>query len=239
MARTEKIAAGNPCDELTKSVRDKIPARRKRNRRLLPEEEKVLFDTGLQAERAHLRPVTETALYTGMRKRELFQLQPEHVNFTSKPISLVIKGEPWVVPPNWLIIVKTKKGVPRVIPLSQRVRGILQSLCEDATCGTYVFSSPRTGKQITDIKTAWASALEKAGIENLTFHDLRHEWSSRAADMNVPEHVRRDILGHSSKSMTGDYTHASPQAMERAMELVAVYGKGNILNYDRITTNAS
>jgi hypothetical protein len=69
----------------------------------------------------------------------------------------------------------------------------------DATCGTYVFSSPRTGKQITDIKTAWTSALEKAGIDNLTFHDLRHEWSSRAADMNVPEHVRRDILGHSSK----------------------------------------
>jgi integrase len=57
--------------------------------------------------------------------------------------------------------------------------------------------------------------------------------------MGVPEHVRRDILGHSSKSMTGDYTHASPQAMEQAMELVAGYSKGNVLNYDRITTNAS
>jgi integrase len=57
--------------------------------------------------------------------------------------------------------------------------------------------------------------------------------------MNVPEHVRRDILGHSSKTMTGDYTHALPQSMERATELVAGYDKGNILNYDRITTNAS
>ena len=38
-----------------------------------------------------------------------------------------------------------------------------------------------------------------------------------------PEHVRRDILGHSSTSMTGDYTHASPEEMERAMELVASY----------------
>jgi integrase len=106
-----------------------------------------LFNTGLQDERAHLQPVAETVLYTGMRKRELFQLQPEHVNFASKPISLVIKGETWVVPPNLLIIVKTKKGVPRLIPMSQRVRGILQSLCEDATCGIYVFSSPHTGKQ--------------------------------------------------------------------------------------------
>ena len=41
--------------------------------------------------------------------------------------------------------------------------------------------------------------------------------------MGVPEHVRRDILGHAPNSMTGDYTHASPEEMERAMELVASY----------------
>lgn len=31
--------------------------------------------------------------------------------------------------------------------------------------------------------------------------------------LNVP----RDILGHSSRSITGDYTHASPQEMGRAL----------------------
>ena len=127
----------------------------------------------------------------------------------------------------------------KTIPLITAVSARFSYSCEDATCGKFVFSSPRTGEQITDIKTAWTTALEKAGIDNLTFHDLRHEWSSRAADAGVPEHVRRDILGHSSKSMTGDYTHASPQAMEKAMEVVASYSNGNILNYDRITTNAS
>jgi integrase len=239
MARAEKVATNNPCEELTKSVRDKIPARRKRQRRLLPDEEKVLFDVGMQDERAHLQPITEVVLYTGMRKGEVFRLRPEHINFTARPKSFLIEGETWEVPPGWLIIVKTKRGVPRVIPMSRRVRRILQGLCEDATCGSYVFSSPRTGGKMTDIKTAWASALRKAAVHNLTFHDLRHEWSSRAADLNVPEHVRRDILGHSSKSMTDDYTHASPAAMERAMELVASYDKGKVLNYDRITTSAS
>ena len=39
----------------------------------------------------------------------------------------------------------------------------------------------------------------------------------------MPEHVRRDTLGHTPRSMTGDYTHASPEEMERAMELVASY----------------
>jgi len=48
--------------------------------------------------------------------------------------------------------------------------------------------------------------------------------------MGVPEHVRRDILGHSSKSLTGDYTHASPEEMERAMQLVATYKPKSVLN---------
>jgi hypothetical protein len=32
--------------------------------------------------------------------------------------------------------------------------------------------------------------------------------------MGVPEHVRRDILGHSATSMTGDYTHANTAKVE-------------------------
>jgi len=47
--------------------------------------------------------------------------------------------------------------------------------------------------------------------------------------MGVAEHVRRDILGHTPKSMTGDYTHASPEEMERAMELVAPLTRGGVL----------
>ena len=48
--------------------------------------------------------------------------------------------------------------------------------------------------------------------------------------MGVSEHVRRDILGPSARSMTGDYTHASAEAMERAMELVASYKREQSFN---------
>ncbi len=64
-------------------------------------------------------------------------------------------------------------------------------------------------------------ACRDAGIGNLTFHDLRHTWSTRAAECGVPESVRRDVLGHSATTMTGFYTHSSPQAME----LVADYSR--------------
>ena len=54
----------------------------------------------------------------------------------------------------------------------------------------------RTGLGLNDIKTGFTSARRESGILNLTFHDLRHTWATRAAECGVPESVRRDILGH-------------------------------------------
>jgi integrase len=231
MAISERVASSNPCNELPKSVRAKIPARRKRNRDLTAAEEERLFGEGLTGRREHLRETVEVALYTGMRKGELLGLKPEHINFGPTPVSSVIKGENWVTRPNWLLIEKSKNGRPRAIPMSRRVRHVLERLCTDVTCGAYVFRSIRTGEKITDIKRGFTSSCQEAKIDNLTFHDLRHTWSTRAAEMGIPEHVRRDIMGHSSKSMTDDYTHATPEAMEEAMERVASYS----VNYGKIT----
>lgn len=231
MAIRERVTNANPCDELTKSVRSKIPARRKRNRVLSADEERRLFSEGLTGRREHLREPVEVALYTGMRRGEVLGLKPEHVNLERVPRSFVIKGESWVIRPGWLLIQKSKNGKPRTIPMSSRVRRIIERLCAEATDGGYVFESIRTGRKITDVKRGFTSACLEAGVENLTFHDLRHSWSTRAAEMGVPEHVRRDIMGHSSQSMTGDYTHATPEAMEDAMERVVGY----CVNYGKIT----
>jgi integrase len=231
------VVSTNACDELPKSVRAKIPARRRRNRRLSPVEEIALFNSGLVGRRKHLRSITEVALCTGMRKGELFRLRPEDLNFGSETVTRTVKGEVWEVHPDWLLIEKSKNGRARAIPMSRRVRQILQMLSEDATAGEYVFSSIRTGSRIDDIKKGFVSACQEAKVVNFTFHDLRHTWSSRAAERGVPEHVRRDILGHRATSMTGDYTHASPEEMERAMELVAAY-KGQIFfNLGKISAN--
>lgn len=223
MAMREKVAIANPCDELPKSVRAKIPARRRRNRRLSQTEEAALFNVGLVGRREYLRSIAGLALCTGMRKGELLRLRRDDLNFGCVNLTRLIKGEVWEIFPGWLLIEKTKNGKPRAIPMSQRVQAILKMLCEDATTEEYIFTSIKTGSRINDMKKGFVSACREAGIVNLTFHDLRHTWSSRAAEMGVPEHVRRDILGHSSTSMTGDYTHSSPEEMERAMQLVASY----------------
>ena len=235
MAMKERIATYNPCDELPQSVRAKIPARRKRNRRLSHAEETSLFNSGLVGRRIHLRPIAEVALCTGMRRGELFRLKREDLNFTRSVVSRVIKGEVWDVHPGWLLVEKSKNGSARVIPMSQRVRRILESLSKDLAVGGYIFRSIRTDSLINDIKKGFVGACHEAKVGNFNFHDLRHTWSSRAAELGVPEHVRRDILGHRAKSMTDDYTHASPEEMARAMELVASYKPKIVLNLGKIS----
>lgn len=235
MAIKERVASFNPCDELPKSVRTKIPARRRRNRRLSWDEERALFKVGLVGRREHIRDITEVAICTGMRKGELFRLGCDDLNFGSSTVSRVVRGEIWDIFPGWLLIEKSKNGRARVIPMSHRVQTIMARLTADVGIGQYVFRSIRSDSRINDIKKGFVSACEEAKIENLTFHDLRHTWSSRAAEVGVPEHVRRDILGHSSKSMTDDYTHASPEEMEQAMELVASYRPKTILNLGKIS----
>ena len=228
-ARQERLVNSNPCDEIGKAVKKKIPALVRRNRFLHLEEEPRLIEQ-LKDRREHLLPAVRLALWTGMRRGEILRLRWSDLNFSSQPVTKNVKAEFHQIPPGWLFIERSKNGRPRSIPMCGKVRALLQALSEDETRGEYVFQNFQTGEQILDIKKGFTGAVAAAGIINLTFHDLRHTWSTRAAELGVPEPVRRDILGHSPASVTDGYTHSSPEARERAMELVANYG-----NYGKIT----
>ncbi|HEV2860762.1 MAG TPA: site-specific integrase [Pyrinomonadaceae bacterium] len=228
-ARQERLVNSNPCDEIGKAVKKKIPALVRRNRFLTVEEEPKLMEQ-LKDRREHLLPAVRLALWSGMRRGEILRLKRVDPNFSGETVSRTIGGEIWRIPPGWLLIERSKNGRPRIIPMSGKVWEMLYHLCQDATGGEYVFENIRTGSHILDIKRGFTSAVAGAGIMNLTFHDLRHTWSTRAAELGVPEPVRRDILGHSATSVTDGYTHSSHEARERAMELVANYG-----NYGKIT----
>lgn len=73
-----------------------------------------------------------------------------------------------------------------------------------------------------------------AGIEDLTFHDLRHTFASRLREAGVDAITRRDLLGHSTVQMSDDYTHSSTESRLRAVESIADYRKQD---YSKITTN--
>jgi len=53
-------------------------------------------------------------------------------------------------------------------------------------------------KPIRRIKTAWRSALKKAGIRHVRFHDLRHTFNTRLLEAGVLHEVRKTLMGHVS-----------------------------------------
>jgi integrase len=223
-ARQERLVTSNPCDEIGKAVKKRIPARAVRSRYLTPEEEVLLVEQ-LTGRREHLLPAVRLALWTGMRRGEILRLRWADLNFSSKTVTKHVKGEFHQVPPGWLFIERSKNGRPRSVPMSAKARALLETLSEDVTNGEYVFQNCQTGGAILDIKTGFTGAVAAAGIENLTFHDLRHTFATRADECGASQAVIRDILGHSPTSVTGGYTHSRPEARERAVEAVSEFGQ--------------
>jgi integrase len=140
------------------------------------------------------------------------------------------------VRPNHVLIPKSKNGKPRTIPLSSVARGVFTELLADEFTSDYVFANPDTSKPFTDIGKLFAKGCDDAGIEDLTFHDLRHTFASRLREAGVDAITSRDLLGHSTVQMSDDYTHSSAESRLRAVESIADYRKQD---YSKITTNGA
>jgi integrase len=74
------------------------------------------------------------------------------------------------------------------------------------------------GGRIKDIKTAWWGACERAKIDDLHFHDLRHEAGSRKLEAGWPLHAVLRWLGHTKLTTTDTYLNATTQLLHELNE---------------------
>jgi integrase len=51
-----------------------------------------------------------------------------------------------------------------------------------------------------------------------SFHSLRHSLTSNLANLDVPEEIRRRIVGHESADVHAKYTHTERETLARALE---------------------
>ena len=56
-----------------------------------------------------------------------------------------------------------------------------------------------------------------AGINNLTFHDLRHTFGTRLADAGVDIVKIAELMGHACLQTTKRYTHATDEGKRAAV----------------------
>ena len=72
----------------------------------------------------------------------------------------------------------------------------------------YLFPSPIVpSKPITSIKKAWNKVVSDAGIKNLRWHDLRHDFASKLVMKGVSLYTVQRLLGHKNTEQTMKYAH--------------------------------
>lgn len=87
-----------------------------------------------------------------------------------------------------------------------------------------VFCS-ETGTPITprNLVRQFRQLLEKAGLPDIRFHDLRHTHATWMLEEGINPKIVADRLGHSSTTVTLDiYSHVTPATQREASERVNV-----------------
>jgi integrase len=174
-----------------------------KDRILSPEEEVRLLETVRNTKKAkHLEPVIIAALQTGMRKSEVLGLKWSNVDFANRLIT--VEG--------------TKSGYIRKIPMNAKLTEILQHGRKE-NHSEFVFAD-RRGKPYKSFRSAWEHALEKAKIEELTFHSLRHTFGTRLGMAGVDIKTIQELMGHRDIKMTMRYSHPTAQHKRNAVEVL-------------------
>lgn len=183
------------------------PENRARSRRLSPDEEALLLSQLQLSERAGngaytaggthnpwMYPLVLLALETAMRRSELLSLRWNNVFLADRFVRLL----------------DTKNGEQRDVPMSSRAYAVLSGLPRDIGGRVFPISADA-------VKKSFTRACERAGIEDLHFHDLRHEATSRIAEKleNVLE--LSAVTGHKTLTMLKRYYH--PRAKDLARKL--------------------
>lgn len=181
----------NPCGNLIQ-----LKTNPKERRALVEDEESRLLQACRQSQSPYLYCIVLIGITTGARKSEILNLTWNDIDFDNRLAH----------------IKDSKNGHPRRVGLVDSVIQELKRLYRVRdSAKTLVFASKTAFGRI-DIKKAWLSALQRAGINNFVFHGLRHHFCSIGGQIGASGQQLRSQLGHTSASMTDHYSHLDAHA---------------------------
>lgn len=166
-----------------------------RDRRLNGNEEERLLAEFQNCRSSWIKPLFQFSIETACRRSEALKLKWADVDL-GKRIA-VLRG--------------TKNGDNRVIPLSGKAVQVLSALPRDLK--GIVFPVP-----MPTVRSAFEHACERAKIENLRWHDLRHEAVSRLHERGLSTVEVAAISGHKTLACLARYSHMK---VERLAEKLA------------------
>jgi integrase len=163
---------------------------------LTVEEEQRLVDRAAR----HLVPIIRFAVDSGGRLSEILGLDWRNVELEHKLVRFV----------------DTKNGEDRTVRLCDRACATLASLGPREKGPVFVYR----GRPIKSVKAAFNAARQKAGVENVRFHDLRHTFASRLVQGGVPLYDVMHLMGHKSLDMAQRYSHLAPDYQKGAIDVL-------------------
>ncbi|OPY88817.1 MAG: Tyrosine recombinase XerD [Smithella sp. PtaU1.Bin162] len=174
---------------------------------LNPEQLKRLLEEIDKSKDIEAAAIMKLALFTGMRRGEMFKLKWNDIDFQR----------------GFIAIRNPKGGVSQKIPLNEQARQVLENHLRTSD---YVFVRP-DGEPFTDIRRRVNPIKEAAGIpaDFRALHGLRHTYASMLASSGkVDLYTLQKLLTHKSPVMTQRYAHLRDEALRNASSLA-----GNII----------
>lgn len=165
---------------------------------LTSEESKILL-TGASGE---IHAALLFALKTGTRAGEQRAIEWEDIDWHNKTITL--RRSIWRKK-----VADTKSGKERTIPLAPSVEAALKSIRH--LRGPLVFCD-MDGKFLSKsyLTNLLKTALRRAGLRRVRWHDLRHSFASQLVRLGVNLKQVSEWMGHSSIVTTMRYAHLAP-----------------------------
>lgn len=159
----------------------------------------------------HLRDLFVFAVLTGLRRGEILNLKWTDVDFERRVAQIQSS-----------VNYRVKAGKRRIIPLSDSAVKLLESRKVNARC-EYVFDY--RGRQIlgNHMTHVMKKYVIKAGLDRrLHPHSLRHTHATWLVMNRVSIYEVKELLGHSSVTMTSRYSHLVSSELHDAVNRIVV-----------------
>lgn len=163
----------------------------------------------------HLAALVRFALATGCRAREITGLEWNRVGLERRTA--------------WLN--QTKNGTPRGVPLNHDAVVVLEEQLGKHPQFCFNYHGKPIRWEVTN--SAWHTALEKAGLNNFRFHDLRHTWASWHRQAGTSCDELKELGGWKSRSMVDRYAKYATEHLAVAAARIENGKGGNVVQFSR------
>jgi len=173
-------------------------------------------------------PLYLCAVMTGLRQGELLALKWLDVDWTAGRVRVADN-----YPRGFTAEVDSPKShYLRSVPIADRLAGELERHFQrSAFRGPHdlVFCHPQTGHVLdaSKLRKRFVDAIDQAGVNEITFHELRHTFGTQMAAAGAPLRAIQEWLGHADAKTTEIYAHYAPDATNGAAFAERAFGAGS------------